>query len=342
MLHALRRHHQVLHRRPGPHPPVLAAAPGRRPQLDRRADVPGVHRAAQRGHPDAGRRQRGQHGRQPVRPLVPPVPEQLGVVAGHHQARAPVPVRQVPQPAAHHVHEVRRVPPYRGRGQVRLPRPLRLRRHVPAGHPGRPEAGRVVEGVEVAVVRRARVAGLRRPDPVAHLEVATEAEHAGVADRPGRRGVAVQRGGVDHEALHPGGRVQLLQPGRVAALRRPDPGRCPAEPQPGVVQPGGQRGRGHPRVQQRLERVRRPGRRAARPRRRRPAAAAPRTARRSATGPPGRPGRRWPRPTPRRPAGAGAAPAGRPARPPAAASCRPRCAARAGSTGRPAWPRAPG
>ena len=63
-----------------------------RPSVDRRPDVAGRGRAAQRGHPHAGGRQLPQHGRQPGRPLVPPVPEQLGVERGDDQARPPVPV----------------------------------------------------------------------------------------------------------------------------------------------------------------------------------------------------------------------------------------------------------
>src|SRR5450759_3249916 len=67
-----------------PDPPVLAGppGPGRHPTGHR----PAGHRLGERTDPDAGRWQLAQHGLQPPRPLVPPVPEQLGVVGHHHHA----------------------------------------------------------------------------------------------------------------------------------------------------------------------------------------------------------------------------------------------------------------
>jgi hypothetical protein len=76
-----------------------------------------------------------------------------------------------------------------------------------------------------------------------------------VADGPGERGVPTQRRAVDEEAPHTRRRVAVLHPGRVAALRRPDPGRSRADPHRGVGEPRLQRERADLGLQQRTERV---------------------------------------------------------------------------------------
>ena len=219
--------HQVRHLLAVPHPPVLAGTPRRRRQLDRRADVPGLERAAQRRHPHAGRRQRAQHRLQPRRALVPPVPEQLGVVRGDHQPGPAVPLAQRPQPGDHRGDEVLGVPGHRRGGQRpgRTAVSARGGTCLPVTRDGL-EPARVVEGVEVAVGRVAGVAGLRRPDPVGDLQVAAEAHDVRVADRARRVRVAVQRRTVHQEPSHAGRRVVALHARRVAALRRPDPRRA--------------------------------------------------------------------------------------------------------------------
>ena len=141
-------------------------------------------------------------------------------------------------------------------GALGIVRRLGVRGHVAAGDPGRLEAGGVVVGVEVAVCGVTGVAGLRRPHPVADLQVAPERDDVGRRDRPAQRGVAVQRRPVDHEVADTGCGVVDFHARRVGALRRPDTGRRVREPLPGIGQALAQRELAQPRVQQRLERVR--------------------------------------------------------------------------------------
>ena len=133
---------------------------------------------------------------------------------------------------------------------------LVLRRHVAAGDAGRLEAGDVVVGVEVAVGGVTGIAGLRRPHPVADLQIAPERDDVGVADRPAQRGVAVQRRAVDHEVADARCGVVVFHARRVGALGRPDAGRRVREPLPRVGQALAQRELAQPRIQQRLERMR--------------------------------------------------------------------------------------
>ena len=130
------------------------------------------------------------------------------------------------QPAADHVDEVGDVGVDRVLGALGIVGRLVVRGHVAAGDPGRLEAGDVVVGVEVAIGGVPGIAGLRRPHPVADLQVATERDDVGVADRPAQRGVAVQRRAVDHEMPDAGGGVVVFHAGRVRAFGRPDAGRA--------------------------------------------------------------------------------------------------------------------
>ncbi len=114
----------------------------------------------------------------------------------------------------------------------------------------------MVVGVEVAVGGVTGIAGLRRPHPVADLQVAAERDDVGVADRPAQRGVAVQRRAVDHEVADTRCGVIDFHAGRVRALRRPDARRRVREPLLGVGQTLAQRELAQPRIEQRLERMR--------------------------------------------------------------------------------------
>ncbi len=80
----------------------------------------------------------------------------------------------------------------------------------------------MVVGVEVAVGGVAGVAGLRRPHPVADLQIAAERDDVGRRDRAAQRGVAVQRRAVDHEVADTRCGVVDFHAGRVRAFRRPD------------------------------------------------------------------------------------------------------------------------
>ena len=136
-------------------------------------------------------------------------------------------------------------------------RRLVVGRHVASGHPGRLEAGVVVVGVEVPVVGVPGIARLRRPHPVADLQVAPERDDVRAVDRPAQRGVAVQRRAVDHEVLDARRRVVVPPcPGAYAHSGAQIPVGRVREALAGVGQPLAQRELPQPRVQQRLERVR--------------------------------------------------------------------------------------
>ena len=160
------------------------------------------------------------------------------------------------QPPAHHLDEVGDVPVDGMVSALGVVGRLVVRRHVAAGDPGRLEPGDVVVGVEVAVGGVAGIAGLRRPHPVADLQIASERDDVGVADRAAQRGVAVQRRTVDHEVPDTGGGVVVLHAGRVCAFRRPDACRRVSQPLLGVGQTLAQRELPQPRIEQRLERMR--------------------------------------------------------------------------------------
>ena len=160
------------------------------------------------------------------------------------------------QPVADRSHEGGRVPPGGRRGGVGAVGLLLRAGRV--GHPRGPQpAG--VHVVEVAVVRPAREAGPGRPDQVGEGQVAGHRDEvtAGHPPRPvGAAAARCHRRLVHQEVAHPGlpeHRRQLRRPG---ALRQPDPGRPPADPQRGVVEPGPQRERRDRRRQQRQDRVR--------------------------------------------------------------------------------------
>ena len=195
----------------------------------RLADQAGLGRRAQGGKPDAGLRQQPQHRVEELRPLVPPVPEQLGVEGGHHQRLAAVPVAQLGQPGHHRGDEVPGVAQHRGRGQLLVPGPLRLGRHGAAGDPGRPEARGVVEGVEVAVAahRRGSRCGRTRSGRTAPGRGRRPARRMS-PDRTGQAGVATHRRAVHQEVRHPVPGVEVLHARCVAALRRPDAGPAPS------------------------------------------------------------------------------------------------------------------
>ena len=110
--------------------------------------------------------------------------------------------------------------------------------------------------VEVAVGGVAGVAGLRRPHPVADLQIAAERDDVGVGDRPTQCGVAVQRRAVDHEVVDTRCGVIGFHAGGVRALWRPDTGRRVSESLTGVGQALTQREFAQPRIEQRLEWVR--------------------------------------------------------------------------------------
>ncbi len=175
-----------------PDAPVLARAPRRRGQLHRTAQVPGRERAAQRGHPHSRLRQGAQHRLQPRGALVPPVAEQFRVVGRDHEPAPPVLPPQRPQAGHDRVDEVVHVPAQRGRGRGRVVRRLVGGLDVLAGDPGGLEPDLVVPGVEVAVVRVARVSGLRRPHAVGDLQIASEADDLRGADGARGGGVAPQ------------------------------------------------------------------------------------------------------------------------------------------------------
>ena len=103
---------------------------------------------------------------------------------------------------------------------------LRARR----GDPGDAEPRVVVVGVEVPVPLAARVPAPRRPDAVGDVEVAAERDDVGVAEGPrvGRRGTRAQQRRSVHEQVADAQprRRRVLEPGSVAALRRPDPSRA--------------------------------------------------------------------------------------------------------------------
>jgi hypothetical protein len=113
----------------------------------------------------------------------------------------------------------------------------------------------VVVGVEVAVGGVSRVAGLRRPHPVADLQIAAEGHHIGVTHGPAEGGITVQRRTVDHEMTHTGCGVTVLHSRGVGALGRPDALRGVREALPGVGETLAQRELAQPRIEQRLERV---------------------------------------------------------------------------------------
>ena len=155
--------------------------------------------------------QRAQHPFEPRRTLVPPVAEQFGVERRDDVGRPADPLRLRGQPAPHRVDEVGDVDVDGAIGALGLIRRLLLRRHRASGDAGRLEPGEVVVGVEVAVGGMPRVARLRRPHAVAHLQVAAEGDDVGAADRAAERGVAVQRWAVDHEVRDARGGVIAFQ-----------------------------------------------------------------------------------------------------------------------------------
>ena len=114
----------------------------------------------------------------------------------------------------------------------------------------------MVVGVEVAVGRVPRVAGLGGPHAVTDLQVAAEGHDVRLADRAAERGVAVQRRAVDHEVGDAGGRVAGLHAGGVGAFGCPDAAGGVREPGAGVGQALAQRELAQPGVEQRLERMR--------------------------------------------------------------------------------------
>ena len=107
--------------------------------------------------------------------------EQLGVERRDDVGRPADAVAFADEPLTHHLDEVGDVDVDGAVGALRVVRRLGVRRHVAAGDAGRLEAGEVVVGVKVAVGGVAGVAGLRRPHPVADLQVATERDDIGSA-----------------------------------------------------------------------------------------------------------------------------------------------------------------
>ena len=217
--------------------------------------MPGVERAAQCGDPHARLRQRPQDALQPRWTLVPPVPEQLGVVGRHHDRLATVPLPQRAQPGHDRVHEVLDVQAKRVRGERGIIGFLGVRRDLLAGDARGLEADLVGPGVEVAVVRVPGISRFRRPDPVGDLQVPAEAHDVGRPDRARGGRVAPQGRPVHQEAAHTGRRVALFHAWRVATFGRPDAGRTVPDAQPGVVETGAQREGPDARIEQRLERV---------------------------------------------------------------------------------------
>ena len=118
--------------------------------------------------------QRAQHPLQPHRPLVPPVAEQLGVEGRDHVGGPADALAFADEPLPHHLDEVVDVHVDGAVGALRVVGRLGIRGHIAAGDARRLEAGEVVVGVEVAVGGVAGIAGLRRPHPVADLQVAAE------------------------------------------------------------------------------------------------------------------------------------------------------------------------
>ncbi len=213
---------QVGHLLAGPHLPVLARTPRAGRQFDRCADEAVGDRIGQCADPHAGRRQRTQHPLQPDGALVPPVAEQFGV-EGRDDVSGPAdPLALGDEPLPDHVDEIGDVDVDGAVGALRVVWRLGVRRHIAAGDAGRLETGDVVVGVEVAVGGVAGVAGLRRPHPVADLQVAAECDHVGCADRPAQRGVAAQRRSVDHEVADTRCGVIDFHAGRVRTFGRPD------------------------------------------------------------------------------------------------------------------------
>ena len=157
---------------------------------------------------------------------------------------------------AHHLDEIGDVSVDRALGARGVVGRLGIRGDVAAGDAGRLEAGHMVVGVEVAVGGMTGIAGLRRPHPVADLQIATERDDIGIADRTPKRRVSVQRRAVHHEMPDTGCGVIEFHAGGVCAFRRPDAGRRVREPLVGVGQTFAQRELAQSRVQQRLEGMR--------------------------------------------------------------------------------------
>ena len=110
--------------------------------------------------------------------------------------------------------------------------------------------------MEVAVRGVARVTRLRRPHPVADLQVAAEGDHLGIRHGAAECGVTPQRGTVDHEVGDPGGGVIPFQARRIRAFGCPDTARYVSEALPRVGQALAQREFPQSRVQQWLKGMR--------------------------------------------------------------------------------------
>ena len=175
------------------------------------------------------------------------MPEQFGVERRDHMGGPADPFGFADEPVAHHLDEVGDVGVDRAVGALRVVGRLVLRRHVAAGDAGRLEAGEVVVGVEVAVGGVTGVAGLRRPHPVADLQIATERDDVGAAtgrpsavspcsDGPSTMKCADTRCGVVD-----------LHARRVGAFGRPDAGRRVRESLVGVGEALAQRELAQPR-----------------------------------------------------------------------------------------------
>ncbi|SKX77777.1 Uncharacterised protein [Mycobacteroides abscessus subsp. abscessus] len=214
---------EVLDLRPVPYTPILAGTPRAVGEGNRFSDKAigrcGCHRPD--AHPGFG--EASKHLFEPRGSLMPPVPEQLGVERCDDQRGSADPLRFRDQACANVFDEVVDLAIDHRRDAVGVVGLLIVRRNGFAGHARHLEAGRVVVGVEVAVGGVARISRFGRPHLITHGQVAAEGEDVGVPDGSRERGVAVQRGAVDHEMSYARSGILGLHSRRERALGRPDP-----------------------------------------------------------------------------------------------------------------------
>ncbi len=148
--------------------------------------------------------------------------EQFGVECRDHVCRSADPAALRDEAAADHIDEIGDMAVDRVLGAHRIVGRLGIRGHIAAGDAGGFEACHVVVGVEVTVGGMTGIPGLRRPHPVADLQVTAEGDDIGIADRTAERRVSVQRRPVHHEMPHTGCGVVEFHAGGVRAFRRPD------------------------------------------------------------------------------------------------------------------------
>ena len=167
------------------------------------------------------------------------MPEQLGVVADHHEPWFAVAFGpQIGESPPHDIDEVPCIGLDRGSCRQRLVRRFAFARRSSRRDTRGSDAAVIFEGVEVAVPGPTRVTLSRRPHPVGDTQVSAECNNIGVANRPGiccGASHVQQRWPVHHEVADACGRVGLFEAGAVPAFGRPDSGRQTTGSKSGVV-----------------------------------------------------------------------------------------------------------